>query len=175
MGRLELRVPGLRDMAYRQRLLAQPETMAYNAGRDIDADGYDPVTGCIDFPPENWRWWRQLWLMNEPDFFSALLWDAEAARFVGEACWFYDADAEAHVAGILIEAEHRGKGYCAEGLRLLIAHAFRREGIDALRCELSSDNVAACRGYLRAGFHEYGGEAGRRVMICTREDFERDH
>ena len=66
-GPLELRVPGLRDMAYRQRLLAQPETMAYNRGGAADVPGYDPRTGCIAFPPQDWRYWRGIWLWQEPD------------------------------------------------------------------------------------------------------------
>ena len=50
MKRISLHVPRLTEMEYRQNLLAQPETMAYNRGRAIDAEGYDPATGCIQFP-----------------------------------------------------------------------------------------------------------------------------
>ncbi len=176
MTRLALKIPGLRDMAYRQGLLADPDTMAYNRGRDLDgAEGYDPATGCIDFPRDNWRWWRQVWLMNEPDFFSALLWDEEAGCFVGEVCWFRDDETQAHTAGILIEAKHRGKGFCAEGLRLLIARAFAREEIAVLRCDLPTDNLPALRGYARAGFHAFGEKDGARTMLFTREDYERDN
>ena len=53
--RLKLHVPGLREMDYRRRLLAQPETMAYNRGQPVDAPGHDVATGCIDFPMSDWR------------------------------------------------------------------------------------------------------------------------
>ena len=174
MGRLSLRVPRLRDMEYRQALLSQPDTMAYNRGRDLGgAEGYDPETGCIDFPRENWRWWRQVWLLNEPDFFSALLWDEAGERFVGEISWFYDGETQTHTAGILIEAESRGKGYCAEGLRLLVDRAFAREDIGVLRCDIPEGSAAALRGYRRAGFHEFGRADGQVTMLFTREDYER--
>lgn len=172
--RLKIHTPGLRDMTYRQQLLAQPETMAYNRGRDMGgAPGYHPDTGCIDFPMEDWRYWRQVWLLNEPQFFSALLKDEVLGCFVGEVTYYYDGEAEAHIAGILIEARHRGRGYCAEGLRALMAHAFAREDIAVLRADLPEGNAAAIAGYRRAGFHYFGARDGQRLMLCTREAFER--
>ena len=174
MTRLSLKIPGLKDMEYRRALLSQPDTMAYNRGRDLGgAEGYHPDTGCIDFPRDNWRWWRQVWLLNEPDFFSALLWDEESERFVGEVSYFYDGEARAHVAGILIEAGHRGRGLCAEGLRLLCERAFAREEVAVLRCDIPVDNLPAIRGYARAGFHAFGVMDGAQAMLFTREDHER--
>ena len=66
MPRVTLHMPGVREMDYRQKLLAQPETMSYNAGLDLEAEGYDPATGCIDFPMSDWRYWRDVWLWREP-------------------------------------------------------------------------------------------------------------
>lgn len=174
MGRLSLHVPGLREMEYRRALLADPATMAYNAGQDLGVETYDPATGCIDFRREDWRWWRQVWQLNEPAFYSAYLYDAEADGFVGEVCYFYDGERGVHEARVLIEARHRGKGYCAEALRALIAHAFAREDVAALRCPVPKDNQPALRGCLRAGFHPFGEENGETVLLYTREDFERD-
>jgi len=175
MGRLILHVPGLRDMEYRRALLADPATMAYNAHRGLGVERYDEATGCIDFPREDWRYWRQIWLYNEPNFYSALLRDARTDAFVGEVCYFYDGEHDAHTAGILIEAKHRGQGLCAEGLRALMSHAFEtREEIRALRCPLEPSNTPAIRGYLRAGFHDFGMANGERVLIYTREDHERE-
>ena len=171
---MALRAPGLRDMAYRQKLLSDPDTMAYNRGLDFGgAPGYHPETGCIDFPREDWRYWRQVWLLNEPQFFSALLFDTKRDCPVGEVTYYYDGETDAHIAGILIEHLHRGRGRCAEGLRLLIEHAFAREDIHVLRAEISGDNLPALKGYRRAGFHESGEINGMRIMILTREDFEK--
>ena len=165
-----LHVPGLKDMAVRQAWLADPLTMAYNRGRDLgDAEGYDPETGCIDFPMQNWRWWRQLWLYNEPDFFTAYIRDDD--RFVGEVCWFREGDA--FNVGILIAAEHRGRGYCATALKLLAERAFKREAIPALNCAFPAENLAARNGFLRAGFHIQRENASMTEMLLTREEWER--
>lgn len=167
-----LHVPGLRDMSVRQGWLNDPATMAYNRGRDLGgAEGYDPLTGCIDFSRENWRYWRQVWLHNEPDFFTAYIRDAEADRFVGEVCWFRDG--ETYTAGILIAAEYRHRGYCAPALRLLADHAFARWDIPALTCALRADDTAALRGYARAGFAPFGQHGGMTVMRLPRELWER--
>ena len=171
---LALHTPGLKDMAYRQKLLSDPETMVYNRGRDFGgAPGYHPETGCIDFPREDWRYWRQVWLLNEPQFFSALLYDEDADCPVGEVTYYFDGEADAHIAGILIEHRHRGKGLCAEGLRLLIEHAFSREDIHVLRAEIPGDNPPALKGYQRAGFHDFGCRDGVHALIFTREDYEK--
>lgn len=167
---LELRIPGLRDMAARQAWLGDPATMAHNRGRDLGgAKGYDPETGCIDFPRENWRWWRQIWLYNEPDFYSAFIFSDGIP--VGEVCWFREG--EDYSAGILIAAEHRGKGHSAAAIRLLTDHAFSREEIPALKCAFPSGNVPARSGFLRAGFHIQREGEGVTEMLITREEWER--
>ena len=85
--KLKLHTPGVREMEHRRRWLAQPETMAYNRGQLLDAEGYDCRTGCIDFPPADWRWWREVWLWREPSRYSAYLRDEETGDFVGEVCY----------------------------------------------------------------------------------------
>lgn len=169
---IELHVPRLKEMEIRQSWLSDPETMAYNRGRDLGgAEGYDPATGCIDFSRENWRYWRQVWLLNEPDFYTAYIRDAQRDRFVGEVCWFREG--EDFTAGILIAAAYRGQGYCAPALRALADHAFSREDVPALRCDIPTDNLHAIRGYAGAGFHAFGEREGVTTMICTKEDWER--
>ena len=171
---VQLIIPGLRDMAARQAWLMDPATMAYNRGRDLGgAEGYHPDTGCIDFSRENWRWWRQVWLYNEPDFCAAYIRDDETGAYVGEVCWFREEDA--FTAGILIAAAHRGEGYCAPALRALADHAFRHEEIPALRCAFPADNLPARQGFLRAGFHvQAEAESDGMVeMVITREEWER--
>ena len=168
---VELHVPRLSEMAFRQTWLSDPATMAHNRGRDLGgAEGYHPDTGCIDFPRENWRWWRQVWLLNEPDFYAAYIRDTESGLFVGEVCWYRDG--EDFNTGILLCAAHRGRGLCAPALKALIRHAFRREDIPALRCLIPETSLPALRGFLRAGFHRFGSLEGQALMLFTREDFE---
>ena len=148
---LELRVPGLREMNVRAQWLADPATMAYNRNQPIDAEGYDRETGCIDFPMGDWRYWREIWLYQEPDRFSAYLRDIDSGEFVGECCYYADERPNTVCVGILIAAKHRRKGYAAEGLKLLCERAFKREEIQCVCVELPEDSFAM-RAYRTAGF-----------------------
>lgn len=167
--KLKLHVPGIREMEYRQKLLAQPETMAYNRGQMIDAPGYDVATGCIDFPVGDWRYWRDVWLWREPSRYSAYLQEEATGEFVGEVCYFYDMEADAHGTGVLIESRHRGRGCGTEGLCLLAEHAFLSPDVDCLFAELPVVREDAIRMYLTAGFREERVEGGICRMILQKE------
>lgn len=47
MSVISLHVPEYGELWYRQRLLADPNTMSYNNGHGVE-------NGCIDFPEEKW-------------------------------------------------------------------------------------------------------------------------
>jgi len=166
--RLSLHMPGIRDMDYRQRILAQPETMSYNAGQALDAEGYDAATGCIDFPMNDWRYWRDVWLWREPSRYSAYVRDDETGAFVGEVCYFYDMEADAHCTGVLIEHAQRRKGYGTAALRLLAEQAFRHAEIETLFIDLPLDREDAVRMYLTAGFREELSENGMCRLVLRR-------
>lgn len=155
---LKLHVPGIRDMAYRQSWLADPATMSYNRSQDPNIEGYDAATGCIDFPVSDWRCWREVWLWREPERFSAYLLDEETGEFVGEVCYYQNGDATG--TGVLIRADRRGRGYGAQGLKLLAERAFRFEAVEVLFAELPLDRDDAIRMYLSAGFREAQSEPG---------------
>ena len=167
--RLKLHVPGIREMDYRQRILAQPETMSYNRGQAMEADGYDCATGCIDFPMADWRDWRDVWLWREPSRYSAYLLNEETGEFVGEVCYFYDMEADAHGAGVLIEHRHRRRGYGTEGLRLLAGHAFSHPEVEKLFMDLPMSREDAIRMALTAGFREEAVEDDVCRMVLERK------
>ena len=52
---LALHVPALDELWYRERLLADPDTMRYNRGYHLNVPGYHDDTGCIDFPQSQWE------------------------------------------------------------------------------------------------------------------------
>ena len=158
--RVKLHVPSIREMDYRQKLLADPDTMSYNAGQPWDADGYDAKTGCIDFPIADWRYWRDVWLWHEPNRFSAYVQIEETGEFVGEACYYYDMETDRHGAGVIIEAKHRNQGYGAEALKLIAEKAFRHPEVDCLFMDLPMKNEPAIRMALTAGFREEFSEDG---------------
>ena len=49
MNRLYLHIPRLEELDYRQKILLQPDTMAYNKGFHLQFIDYDNETGCIYF------------------------------------------------------------------------------------------------------------------------------
>ncbi len=158
--KLELHIPKLREMDVRAKWLADPATMSYNRNQNIDAEGYDNSTGCIDFPIGDWRYWREIWLYREPNRFSAYLRDADTGLFVGEACYYDGLDSDAVRAGILIAAEHRGNGCAGAGLQLLCERAFSRPEISRVCAEMDESNICAVRAYLSAGFKIVRAENG---------------
>ena len=164
---LKLHVPGIREMDYRQKLLAQPETMSYNANMPYEADGYDVKTGCIDFPIQDWRYWRDVWLWHEPSRYSAYILNEETGDFVGEACYYYDMEEDMHGVGVIIEAKHRNQGFGAEAVRLIARQAIKHPEVDCLFMHLPTNRENAIRMALTAGFTEEKTEMGI-CRLCLR-------
>jgi hypothetical protein len=53
---LRLYLPQYNELLFREQLLADPETMAFNRFKEPMED-YHPDTGCIDFPRNTWALW----------------------------------------------------------------------------------------------------------------------
>ena len=58
--------------------------------------------------------------------------------------------------GILIEKEHRGKGYASEALSLLDEYALNVIGIRNLYCNILEDNTQSQSLFEKAGYVEVG-------------------
>ena len=54
MKNVQLYIPNVDDLWFRQQCMSDPKTMSYNAGYDVSYKGYDNNTGCIDFPKNKW-------------------------------------------------------------------------------------------------------------------------
>ena len=54
---LEWHIPSLDEMEFRQNLLADPQTMSYNARWG----------GTVDFPKERWQDWYRRWVSDATD------------------------------------------------------------------------------------------------------------
>ncbi|MCI9164494.1 MAG: hypothetical protein HFF64_00670 [Oscillospiraceae bacterium] len=81
---LELYIPAVEDLWFRQAMEADPATMAYNAGWDVSYDGYHPDTGCIDLPEPLWPAEHARLVGREPEQFYAFVREIETGAFVGE-------------------------------------------------------------------------------------------
>lgn len=138
---LESVIPTLEEMWFRQMLLADEETMAYN-----HAWG-----GTIPFPRQDWEEWYKSWVADpEGKRYYRYLKDGDS--FVGEAAYHYDPGCDGYVADIIILASFRGRGYGSRALEMLCSAA-RENGITVLYDDIASDNTAAAM-FLRHGFRE---------------------
>jgi GNAT superfamily N-acetyltransferase len=168
---LSLHVPQLEELWYRERLLAQPETMAYNRGDDLPFDGYDRETGCIAFPREKWAKWHAWFVGNEPHRFYAYLKRREGT-FVGEVNFHVPEGQEEAEMGVVIEARHRGRGYARQALDLLCDRAFAACSLPALRNTFEEERAAALRAHFAAGFVRLPDEGDGLVRVrLTREEY----
>ncbi len=140
-------LPGPAELSFRQALLADPATMAYNHA----------YGGCIAFPPEVWADWYARWTArNDENHFYRYLADPVTGEFVGEAAYHYDEARGIWLADVIVAAEKRGQGCGTEGLRLL-EQAAKSRGINALFDEIAADNEAGLALFRKNGYREVSG------------------
>lgn len=150
----------LAEMPFRQAMLADPATMAYNAP-------WAPPTGCLAFPPQQWGAWLARWTGHAPERFCAYL-IAPHGQLVGEISW-HDYGEE---ISTVIHAAYRGKGYGLEGLQLLAELAFRHPQIACLRNCFEAARTPALVTHRQAGFEIDGEENGLLRLRLSRERWE---
>lgn len=171
--RLRLQIPAYEELGYRQRLLADPDTMSYNKGYELSFDGYDRETGCIAFPESRWRDWYGFFVGQEPQRFYAYVVRNRDGALIGEVNVRKNEDEACYDMGIVLEAKHRGNGYAKEALELLLKHAFEALGAEAVRNCFEATREAAVRTHLAAGFTECGRENGNVELRITKEAYFR--
>ncbi|MFI3307390.1 MAG: GNAT family N-acetyltransferase [Mycoplasmatota bacterium] len=117
---IELYIPKTKDMWYKKKIQEDPLTMSYNSGWDVSYDGYNYNDGTINLPLESYIKNYE----NNNNFFAYII-DTEKNQFIGYCNYFIN---EKTNIGILIEAQHRNKGYSKKALMLLIKQA-KKDGI----------------------------------------------
>ena len=138
---LELVVPTLEDLWFREKLMTDEETMAYN-----NAWG-----GTIPFPKEKWQEWYQYWIVDHKNLrYYRYLKNEDG--FVGEIAYHYDSKYDRYIANIIIFSKYRGRGYGGKGLEMLCLAA-KQNSIPALYDNIAIDNPAINM-FLKQGFHE---------------------
>lgn len=140
---IKLYKPQYNELWFRQKLLADPETMAYNYAWG----------GTIAFPEEKWRDWYDRWIDKSDGkrFYRYLVREADQ-EFVGETAYHYDEAKEIYLADVIILAKYRGKGLGKMGLQLL-CEAAKNNGVKVLYDDIAIDNPAA-KMFLGQGFVE---------------------
>ena len=139
---LTLYKPEREDLWFRQALLADEVTMAYNRAWG----------GTIPFPEKDWEDWHRCWVRDcAGGRFYRYLKDENGA-FIGEIAYHFDGESGNCLANVIVHAQHRGKGYGGEALELLCAAA-KENGIAVLWDDIADDNPAV-RLFLNHGFTE---------------------
>ena len=134
--------PRREDLGFRQQLLSDEETMAYN-----HAWG-----GTISFPEEDWDSWYGWWVIDAGNKrFYRYLKDGECG-FVGEIAYHFDEDLGGFIADVIVHAQYRGLGFGGQALDLL-CEAAKANGIEWLYDDIAADNPAVGL-FLRHGFTE---------------------
>ncbi|HIW73627.1 MAG TPA: GNAT family N-acetyltransferase [Firmicutes bacterium] len=155
---VRLYVPSVDELADRRRLLADEETMAYNRGWG-DGGG-----GCYHLTEEQVREWYREWNRDPRRYYAYVLADG---RVVGEVSLHFDEAAGFFIAGVVIEAAHRRKGYAGQALRLLLKEAFQVRGLEAVADNFPPERAGAERLYRQAGFRRVSDG----LVVIRREDW----
>ena len=134
---LMLKLPTMADMPFRAALMADPDTMAYNAP-------WFPPDGTIPFPEEKWADWLADWATPSAERFYAFLVN-EKGEMVGECSWAEYGES----MSVVVKAEYRGRGY---GKDLLLALLARISADKKIYLQVSSRNAAAFQLYQKTGF-----------------------
>ncbi len=149
---IELRKPAFPELSFRQALLADEKTMAYNHA----------YGGTIDFSPDRWESWYQKWRLDPSgDHFYRYLYDTEGGVFVGEAS-YHKADSGVFLCDVIVHSAFRGKGFGKAGLLALLSAA-EENGLSSLSDEIAADNPSLLL-FLSLGFSVVEKTAEKTVV-----------
>ena len=132
----------MEDLWFRQLMLGDEDTMAYN-----HAWG-----GTIDFPQQYWADWYNYWLANTEGKRYYRYVKNEVGDFVGEIAYHYDDELQGYTANVIVYAKYRKQGYGGQALDAL-CDAAKQRGIDSLYDDIAIDN-SAIKLFIQHGFVE---------------------
>lgn len=153
-----LKTPTIEQLHYRQEWLNDIDTMRYNAGYDLEVNGYDYNTGTIKKSGKEMIMWYNNWINKEPKKYFAYIYDKQLDVPVGEVYFYYQEDLKKYCVGILISNDYRGKGYGYKGLLEIEKIAFEKYKIPELIDVVPYDRISAIKTLKRAGFIELKSE-----------------
>ncbi len=136
-----LKIPTLAELAFRQQLLADADTMQYNHA----------YGGTIFFPPERWKSWYQRWIVDPAEnYFYRYVFDEALGQNVGEVAYHLDMDTGDYLCDVLIHSQYRRRGYGRQALQLL-CEAARANGVTCLCDDIAIDNPSLAL-FIKSGF-----------------------
>lgn len=154
MKNVELVIPKVNDLWFREECMSDPKTMNYNAGYNVSYFGYHYETGCIDFPKEKWKEWFDTKLKN-PYFFYAYILDKDTKNFVGYVNYNMNPETKKASMGIVVKSEYQGQGYMRPAMKLLVQTA-KLNGVKALTDTVPETREKALKVFYDLGFNKIG-------------------
>ena len=181
MQKIFFKVPTKEDLKYRKMWLNDPKTMSYNAGLDLELQGYDKNTGTISKTDEELLIWYDKWINHEPDRYYAYIYVENIKEPIGEI--YYYPDGDVHSMGIVIDYKYRGYGYSYDALIELEKIAFEKNGISELSDMVPLNRINAIKVFKKAGFIHtqreeiekvFGEDSVVKELLITKDFFGKD-
>ena len=154
MKNIKLHKPTVDELWFREKCMSDPNTMAYNAGYDVNYEGYHKNTGCINFPQDKWQEWANTKL-NNSNFFYAYILDIETNQFVGYVNFNKDPKTKRATMGIVIKSEFHGQGYMRPAMMKVIEMA-KEKGVEFLTDTVPENREKALKVFYDLGFKKTG-------------------
>lgn len=176
MSNIYLKKPTIDELHFRQKWMKDHKTMSYNAGYEMDFEGYDKSTGTITKTDAEMLDWYYDWIDQEPDTYFAYIYEQTINEPIGEI--YYYLDNGIHSMGIVIQNKYRGNGYSYKALLELEKIAFETYKISELSDFIPIDRVAAIKSFKKAGFIHtdleqknlvFGQESIAKQLLITRD------
>lgn len=138
---IELVKPELKDLWFREALMADEKTMLYNRAWG----------GTIPFPKEKWESWYSYWVQDPgSQRYYRYLKDTDQDAFVGEIAYHWDEKEKRYLCDVVVKAEFRNQGFGSKGIQLL-CQAAKSNGVEVLHDDIAADNPSY-RLFLKNGF-----------------------
>lgn len=148
---LRLHVPSPEEFTIRQAWLLDPEMMAYNAGWPISYAGYNPATGCIDWPEGAWPAFEARLARPASEQGYYFVQEDETSEFLGHVHYELHSDGTAHI-GLNVIPARRGTGLGMRFMNHLLERIWQDTEAAAVINEFEDGRLDAVRLHRRCGF-----------------------
>lgn len=150
-SKIYLHVPEFEELDYYEKILNDPKTMSYNAGYDMNIEGYDKDTGCIKLIN------KEKWFLKQKNdrnrYFAYVVRKLDNVP-VGYVNFSFDEKYLMHCCGIVIEEKYRKLGYGKEALNQLINVAFNEYNINTLIDNIPYSRTESLKLFTKLGFKD---------------------
>ena len=150
-NKIYLYVPNINELDYYENLLKDKNTMEYNAGYDLNLEGYDKYTGCIN-SLDKIRWYTKQ--IKDKNRYFAYVINKETNIPIGYVNFHFDEKNLKHSCGVVIEHKYRNLGYGYDALKKLLNVAFNEYNLTSLIDSIPYNRNSALKLFTKCGFRD---------------------